>query len=231
VGQLIVLIGTGTSVGKTYVAQRLLRAFALEGHSTVGYKPVESGFDEAAESDIAKLHGASSFHVKPALTSLTLKAPVSPHLAARLEKRAIDLDFLRAEVERGRASEADVLLVELPGGAFSPLTERALGVDFAKMLPDARVLLVAPDRLGVLHDVGATTRACAAAGLPLHGLILSAPPTADDSTGRNSMEFPVVTAVPLLAIFPRRAPEAPLESGDPARVLARVLLAARLPGV
>jgi dethiobiotin synthetase len=62
---------------------------------------------------------------------------------------------------------------------------------------------VAPNRIGVLHDIAATTRAAAACGLHIAGIVLSAPPTPDASTGSNAAEVPVVTDVPLLASIPR----------------------------
>ena len=227
--RLIVLIGTGTSVGKTYVAERVLQAFAREGHLAEAYKPVESGIAGAgspgADSDISRLRAAATFHVKPPLASSVFAAPVSPHLAARMEGRAVDLDAIRSEISRGRAAGNTVLIVELPGGAFSPLTPTVAAAAFARSLPDARVVLVASDRLGVLNDVGATTRACAAIGLPLFGIILSAAPQADASVGTNHVELPLVTRVPLLGRLPRTPAEAPLELGDPALDIARALLA------
>ncbi len=224
---LVILVGTGTSVGKTHVAERILRALAHQGRDALGYKPVESGtatLANQADSDIERLARASSFHVKHPLKSLTLAAPVSPHIAARLERATIDLDAIRAEVARARRSDAALLLVELPGGAFSPLTETTLCADFARGFPDARVLLVAPDRLGVLHDVGAATRACAAVGLPLHGIVLSAAASDDASVATNAAELSGVTAVPLRARLPRAPPDSPIDEGDPAWHLARSLL-------
>ena len=102
---------------------------------------------------------------------MTFREPVSPHLAARIEARDdLTLDALRARgPPRVRERRIRSFVVELPGGAFSPMTESVCCAEFARSLPGARTLLVAADRLGVLHDVGATTRACAALGLPLVG--------------------------------------------------------------
>jgi len=211
----LVLIGPGTSVGKTYVAERLLRALAKQGHHSVGYKPVESGFAPGEGSDIARLAGASTFHVKPPLASQTLSAPVSPHLAARLEGRTLDLDEIREEIRRACASAARVVLVELPGGAFSPLTEAACCADFARSLAGVRTLLVAADHLGVLHEIGSTTRACAAIGLPVDGVILSAPEVADSATGHNAVELRHVTSSSLVAALPRVPVASPLLDADP----------------
>jgi dethiobiotin synthetase len=116
--------------------------------------------------------------------------------------------------------------MELPGGAFSPLTDTVSGAQFARTFPNASVLLVAVDRLGVLHDVAATTRACAALGLPLRGIVLTASAHDDESVGKNLAELPRVTAVPLLGRLPRAPADAPVRDGDPALELADQLLRA-----
>jgi dethiobiotin synthetase len=226
----IVLVGTGTSVGKTYVAERILRAAAGARRRALGYKPLESGVSaDSDSSDIARLTRASSFHVKPELASQTFAAAVSPHLAARWESRAVDLGVMRREIARASASAAEVLLVELPGGAFSPLADSVSCAQFARTVPGAQVLLVAPDRLGVLHDIAATTRACAAVGLPLFGLVLSAPQLPDPSTGHNSKEVSMVTSIRLLGSLPRAPAEQPVGPSDPVLGIMPAVYAASAP--
>jgi dethiobiotin synthetase len=222
----VVLIGTGTSVGKTYVGERVLHALRDAGYAALGYKPVETGFSEGnADSDIERLRRASTFHVNPPLASQTFRDPVSPHLAARREGRTLDLQEIREEVRRACGSGARLVIVELAGGAFSPMSDEVCCAQFVRSLTGARAVLVAADRLGVLHDVGATTRACAALGLPLAGIVLSAAEHADVTAGKNSLEIPLVTSVPLLASLPLASPTDPLPEHDPARSLARRLLA------
>lgn len=68
-----------------------------------------------------------------------------------------------------------------------------------------RIVVVAPDRIGVLHEIAATTRAADAMNLPLAGIVLVMPERPDSSTGLNGGEIPYVTSVPYLASL-RRAP-------------------------
>jgi dethiobiotin synthetase len=221
----LVLVGTGTSVGKTHVAERLLRALAGEGARACGYKPIESGADDpdGPSTDAARLARASSFHVKPEPARLVFSKAVSAHLAAREANVQIDLDLIRGEIRRA-ARLVDTLVVELPGGAFSPLTDSVCAAEFARTIPYARVLLVASDRLGVLHDVASATRACAALGLPLFGVVLSAPELPDLSTGTNGRELAALTRVPVLAELPRTDATAALTPADPTIDLARRIL-------
>lgn len=203
---VLIIAGTGTDIGKTHVAEAIL---IREGraHSVLGYKPVESG---AAPGDLtadsARLAAASSFHVKQR-PAYRFDAPVSPHLASRLEGIAIEPSLLR-ETVRKLEPQVDLLLVELAGGLFSPLTDDTTNADFVRSLqedhPAARTLLVAPDRLGVLHDVLATTLAAAARGVRLDAIALSATASEDASTGTNAAELKHLTKIPVIGTVPRR---------------------------
>ncbi|WP_394844599.1 dethiobiotin synthase [Pendulispora brunnea] len=66
-----------------------------------------------------------------------------------------------------------------------------------------RVVLVAPDRLGALHEIAATTRAADAMGLPIAGVVLAMPERPDSSTGLNGAEIQYVTTAPYLGTLRR----------------------------
>jgi len=204
VRHLALVTGTGTGIGKTHLAEAILLAFPREA-KVIGLKPVESGVEEGLLSDADRLERASTFHVQH--FRVTLRTPVAPSVAARKEGVVLDAGRLHAEVARVRAL-ADVTLVELPGGLFSPFVDRTLNVEFAAALgPDATVL-VAPDRLGVIHDVLATVSAARARGFQLHTLALVEPEQPDASTGTNSEEIAsLLPDLPVLSV-PRGVPEA-----------------------
>jgi len=222
VGRLVLVTGTGTGIGKTHLAEAILLAFPRDA-KVIGLKPVESGVEEGVLSDAERLDRASTFHVQH--YRVALRTPVAPSVAARLEGVVLDVRRLQAEVARVR-SLAHVTLVELPGGLFSPFVDRTLNLDFgAALRPDA-TLLVAPDRLGVIHDVLATTSAARARGFPLHTLALVAPGSCDASTGTNGQEIAsLLPDLPVLQV-PRAEPNA-LAGGSELRRLATELL--RLP--
>jgi dethiobiotin synthetase len=67
----------------------------------------------------------------------------------------------------------------------------------------ALVVLVAPDRLGVLHDVGACVRAAAVDGITFAAIALSAPAQADASTGTNAAEIERIGLADAVVMFPR----------------------------
>jgi dethiobiotin synthetase len=204
-GAVLLVCGTGTEVGKTHFSVALLKR-AGRDRSVLGFKPVESGCRAwAVGSDHTALADASTFHVKH-LPEYCLVEPVSPHLAARREGRKIDVAQLVARVAE-LSDGPDLLLVETAGGLFSPLNDSALNADLARdlqrQLPQARTLLIAPDRLGVLHDLGATIRAALVADVKLDGIVLSSPASADASTGANAAELPHFVSLRLLGVIPR----------------------------
>jgi dethiobiotin synthetase len=174
---------------------------------------------EGGRSDAARLDAASTFHVKH--YGIALKAPVSPHRAARLEGVTLPLADLAAQA-RALLSQVDIVLVELPGGLFTPVAESLLNADFAVLFRPDCVLLMAPDRLGVLHDVLAATRAAAAVPLRIHGVVLIAPAHGDLSTGGNEADLASYSAVPVLATVPRAAP--PVLATDPSIALIAAAL-------
>lgn len=199
-GRLVVVTGTGTEIGKTHVTEALLLALGRRGMAAAGIKPVESGVGQGT-TDAERLRNASSFHVKHA--GVALEAPISPHLAARRQGIVLDVDALVAGVRAALLGGPDLLVTELPGGLFTPLSDDALNADFAAALAPDVLLLVAPDRLGVLHDVLATVRAARAMNLRVDGIVLVAPERSDASTETNALELARILPVPVLAIVPR----------------------------
>jgi dethiobiotin synthetase len=217
VGTLVGVTGTGTGIGKTHVARALIEALRALGADVVGWKPVESGVVGERGDDEAQLAAASEPATAP---TLRLRAPLSPHLAARREGSPIDPAAL-AKLREVVLARCEVLVMELAGGLFSPFDDRLDNADWL-VGSDARVVVVAPDRLGVLHDTSAVLRAARPLGLTIEAIVLSAPETPDASTGTNAEELRARHAIAAFAL--PRAPVATL-ARDPALVgLARRLL-------
>lgn len=222
---VLIVAGTGTEIGKTHVAEAILLR-AGRDRAVLGYKPVESGTAPGdSNADSARLAAASSFHVKHS-PAYRFGAPISPHLAARLEGGPIDLRVLRDKVAE-LEPQVDLLLVELAGGLFSPLTDALVNADFVHGLqedhPTAKTLLLAPDRLGVLHDVLATTLAAASRGVRIDAVALSAPAQDDASTGTNAAELARLAGLPILGTVSRRSPERLADSSTIARISSELL--------
>lgn len=185
---LVVAIGgTGTDVGKTFVACALVRALARIG-SACGVKPFESGHDAPLGPDQLALAAVSSVSASDLGVRLRcFPSPVAPPEAAHRAGESVSGDAFLHAFQDVRARFDGVLVLELAGGLFSPFDERRTNADIVRCLaPDAHVL-VAPNRLGVIHDVRATVIACQSQGVAVDALVLTHPkPLArDDSCSSN----------------------------------------------
>lgn len=184
----VVITGTDTGVGKTYVGCRLARALRAEGVDVRAVKPLESGCAPGvpgANEDGARLARASG-QPRPTAALVRLIAPLAPPLAAEREGRELDFDAL-VDVTRFALEGADVALVEGAGGLLAPLTWERNALHLAEEL-GAACLVVAADRLGTLNHALLTVGALHAAGVACLGVVMSAPDRdgADLSTGTNA---------------------------------------------
>lgn len=192
---LLAVTGTGTGIGKTFFARELVRAWAAAQPSKkiAGIKPIESGVPRnSLGADVLELGQVSTFHVTRFTPPYLLMDAVSPHLAARREGKSIDSDVI-VEWVRSIRDEADGVVVELAGGLFSPLGESELtNASLLAQLHVTKTILVAPDRLGVLHDVIAATTAARGKGIQPNVIVLveTRARSADDaSIGTNAVEL------------------------------------------
>jgi dethiobiotin synthetase len=202
---LIVISGTGTSIGKTHISCALLQN-AGQDRRVFGYKPIESGIIATSPSDAKRLADASTFHVQH-WPGVQLAAPLSPDIAATLEGKVLDWSAVVAFTFALRADGVSVL-VELPGGLFTPITPQLRNIDGVLALEPTATLVIAPDRLGVLHDVGAVIAGANHIRVPISAIGLVMPDQNDASTGRNAEALRRLLDVPVLGPWPRAPVEA-----------------------
>lgn len=175
---------TGTGVGKTTVTCALARALRACGREVVALKPIETGLVDGVAADARALADACG---RPELASdprwYRARAPLCPY-AASLEGEAVpDLGAL-ADVAR-EVSRGHVALVEGAGGLLVPLTRDTTIADLAASL-DLPLLVVAPDRLGVLSDALTTIECAERRGLRVAALVLNRFGEGDPSVTSNA---------------------------------------------
>ncbi len=149
----IFITGTGTDVGKTFVAVSLIRHLRHLGHHVDAIKPVVSGFDpaQAAASDPGLLLAALGLPFSPEqidrISPWRFRTAVSPDLAARREGRRIDVERVIAFCQNAIKQHRGILLIEGIGGIMVPLDEHRtiLDVMMALQLP---LLLISGSYLG-----------------------------------------------------------------------------------
>jgi len=133
-------------------------------------------------------------------------AQASPHQAATgmpkkseiLENRANSSSHPPAT----RSVALQFLIVETAGAVFSPLNARETNFDLARELDPAIWILVAPDRLGVLHDLTVTLFMMKARQRVPDFIVLSQPDPSDPSIGTNAGELGVLSIADVVAVVP-----------------------------
>jgi dethiobiotin synthetase len=150
-GHLVVVSGTGTDVGKTWVAARLACALGERGIAVAARKPAQSYApgDETDADVLARATGDDPRRVCPA--HRWYEVPMAPPMAAEILGRpAFTIAALVAELEW---PAVDVGLVESAGGPRSPLASDGDTVDLARALAPDLVVLVADAGLGTINAV------------------------------------------------------------------------------
>ena len=196
----LLITGTDTGVGKTFVACALAGALRARGRRVAVMKPVETGVEGDPE-DALRLRAAAA---DPAplddICPYRLRAPLAPAVAAAREGVTLDLDRIAALVVR-RVATADVLLVEGAGGLLVPLAGRTTYAELAARL-GLPLLIVGANRLGTINHCALTARAAAAAGIAVRGFVLSQPtPTPDASAATNADMIAQLTGLPCLGVL------------------------------
>jgi dethiobiotin synthetase len=151
----VFVTATGTDIGKTFVTAGLIRHFRAAGRTVEAIKPVVSGFDPEAwqDSDPAVLLAAIGRPVTLAeaerLSPWRFAAPLSPHMAARREGRAIAFQEVVDFCRKATAARRGTLLIEGVGGILVPLDDHRSVLDLMSVLR-IPILLVAGSYVGTV---------------------------------------------------------------------------------
>ncbi|MBI2819849.1 MAG: dethiobiotin synthase [Acidobacteria bacterium] len=185
--QGILITGTDTGVGKTFVACGLTAALRRRGMRIVPFKPAESGCEldpktgQLLPSDAMLLRQAAGTEAPlEAICPYRFRLPVAPWVAAQEQDRTdeeegkgIDPSFLAWQFQE-LASTHDLVIAETAGGILVPLGERFHFGDLARLL-DLPVLVVAASKLGVINHTLLTLEYLRSSGLKSLGVVLNHP--------------------------------------------------------
>jgi dethiobiotin synthetase len=193
--------GTDTGIGKTWIGVQIAQRLCAHGLSVVPRKTVESGC-ELRDGELVPTDGEAYYRAVNArqpleqITAYRLRHAISPQRAAQIEQVETTLANLVAATFDA-VDAADYLLVEGAGGFYSPLALDGSNADFAEHL-QLPVLLVAPDRLGVINHVLLSVEAIASRGLHTFAVVLNRlddgdtlPPEMDNLADLQSLPCPV----------------------------------------
>jgi dethiobiotin synthetase len=192
----LLVTGTDTGVGKTFITAALIRSARSLGIDCVGMKPICSGGNE----DVLSLRAAAE-DVEPEhlINPVWFRTPVAPYAASIIEGRLIDLESIRNAFQE-LASRHAWVLVEGAGGLTAPISS---DYDFRDLARDLglSVIVVAANRLGTINHIRLTLQALKSAKLKCEMVILNElEPPLDPSQLTNFGLLQILLRVPILLV-------------------------------
>ena len=192
------MIGTDTGVGKTVFTGLFARYLMDAGVGVRAVKPFCSG----GKADIEFLQAARGGLGQVDLNFWYSDEPISPAAWERRHSQAVDfkgainwINSLRSAVfshQEGLggqlpvgSGQAGVLLVEGVGGLLAPLAKGKTVASLGKAI-GAQLIVVAPNRVGVINQVLLTVEAAAKRGLEVAFVVLMGQREPDSSSLDNA---------------------------------------------
>lgn len=147
------ITGIDTDIGKTVAVGLMARALQERGIKVITQKAVQTGCTDISEDIVVhrRLMGIDLLDVdREELTCPYLfSVPCSPHLAATLDGRTVDIDRIRRATDL-LLEQFDVVLLEGAGGLSVPLAEDILFIDYLQK-EQYPLILVSGPRLGSIN--------------------------------------------------------------------------------
>ena len=206
-GKAIFVTGTGTYVGKTYVTGLLVKKIRDAGLDGSYYKAALSGAEPDGQGNLVPGDAAwvkETAGLKDPLTDLVTyvyREAVSPHLAARINHRPVELETIREAFQKARARH-EYLTMEGSGGILCPLRwderQHLLLEDMIRAL-DLGCLLVADAGLGTINSTVLTVEYLQHRSIPVRGILFNRWKPGDRMQEDNRAMVEELTGIPVLA--------------------------------
>jgi dethiobiotin synthetase len=153
--------GTDTGIGKTVTAALLCAAL-----DALYWKPIQTGSREGTDRNtVMRIAGLP--RARTIAEAYCFGPPVSPHLAARLAGKRINL----RKIQMPKLPPSENLIAEGAGGVLVPVNEKDLMTAVMQRLR-LPVLLVARSTLGTINHMLLSVAALRAAKLQIRGVIM-----------------------------------------------------------
>lgn len=188
--KVLFVSGIDTDAGKSYATGFLARQLNAKGQRTITQKFIQTG--NVGYSEDIDLHRRlmGIDYTDDDRQGLTMPEifsyPASPHLASKLDGRAIDF----AKIERATAELSrryDTVLLEGAGGLMVPLTEELLTIDYVAQ-QGYPLVFVTSGRLGSINHTLLSFEAIRSRGIELAAVMYNLFPTPQDRTIQEDTE-------------------------------------------
>ncbi|MGL4779250.1 MAG: dethiobiotin synthase [Bacteroidales bacterium] len=185
------ITGIDTNVGKTAATGVIARELLNKGVNTITQKMIQTGCTEESEDIVEHrriMNTALNEDDKDGTTCpYIFTYPCSPHLAATIDNRTIDLNIIDKATEK-LANKYDVVLLEGAGGIMVPITKEYLTLDYMqdKGYP---VILVTSGKLGSINHTLMSLELIRQRGLDIAMLVYNLYPKADEVIEADTMNY------------------------------------------
>jgi dethiobiotin synthetase len=186
---VVVVTGTGTSVGKSVVTAAVAALARAAGRTVAVVKPAQTGAGSDEPGDVGDVVRLAGLPDDAGHEGVRYVLPLAPAGAARLEGR--EPPDLAATVQRVRdlAASHDLVLVEGAGGLLVPFDDEGRTLaDLARDVGDCAVVVVSPPGLGSLNATALTVEALDRRGLRLLGVVVGRWPAEPDLACRANLD-------------------------------------------
>lgn len=200
------ITGTGTDLGKTYIAGLIVKKLADAKQSAAYYKAAMSGNDRRTDGSL--IPGDALFVQKTAGISQPLEEmcpyvyehAYSPHLASRIEGHPVQMDVVKAGYYKV-CSAYDFVTMEGSGGILCPICFDEAKIQLEDVIRELHLpsILIADAGLGTINSVVLTVEYMKAKNLPVKGIIYNHYHGNDVMEDDNIFMCEYMTGLPTLA--------------------------------
>ena len=183
--------GIDTNIGKSIITGILARELRKQGKNVITQKMVQTG-NEGFSEDIEihrKIMNIDFLDVDKDMTTAPeiFSYPCSPHLAAKIDKREIDLNKIKDATQK-LESLYEIVLLEGAGGLMVPLTDDYLSIDYIcdNNIP---LIFVTSGKLGSLNHTLLNLKIIKDYGINLYKAVYNLYPKTDSIIEEDSLLF------------------------------------------
>lgn len=200
------ITGTGTDVGKTFVAALIVKKLHESGKKAGYFKTAMSGNVRDSNGNLIPGDALQVKNMSGISQNLDSMCPyvyeqaVSPHLASRIEGNPVEMRRVKESFD-AVSEKYDYLTVEGSGGILCPIRfdeEKILLEDVVKEL-DLQSVIVADAGLGTINSVVLTAEYMRSHGLGVKGIILNHYHDEDEMEADNKRMCEQLTGLRVLA--------------------------------
>lgn len=176
----IFVTGTGTEIGKTYVAGLLVKKLHEAGEKSAYYKAAMSGNDKDADGNL--IPGDAKFVKELAgidqdlneMCPYIYERAYSPHLAAQIEGNPVNLDYVLEKL-RDLEKKYEYITLEGSGGILCPLRFDDEEIYLEDLVKKAKLssIIVADAGLGTINNLVLTAFYMKEKGMKVKGIIFN----------------------------------------------------------